>query len=67
MTLKRAIITSLCIFAFFGCGDENKQKKEQNTSEQTQGKILDKNANKDENLSKDSLTPKIPKKTRKKR
>lgn len=59
MTLKRAIITSLCIFAFFGCGDENKQKKEQNTSEQTQGKILDKNTSKDENLSKDSLTPKM--------
>ncbi|ORI00110.1 TlpA family protein disulfide reductase [Campylobacter concisus] len=59
MTLKRAIITSLCIFAFFGCGDENNQKKEQNTSEQTQGKILDKNASKDENLSKDSLTPKM--------
>ena len=61
MTLKRAIITSLCLFAFFGCGDDNKsQKSEQNTSEPAvQSKNLEENASKDENLSKDTLTPKI--------
>ena len=61
MTLKRAIITSLCLFAFFGCGDNNKsQKSEQNSSEPAvQSKNLEENASKDENLSKDTLTPKI--------
>ena len=64
MTLKRAIITSLCLFAFFGCGDDKSQKSEQNTSEPAvQSKNLEENASKDENLSKDTLTPKISEST----
>lgn len=55
MTLKRAIITSLCLFAFFGCGDDKSQKSEP----AVQSKNLEENASKDENLSKDTLTPKI--------
>lgn len=54
MTLKRAIITSLCIFAFFGCGDDSNKKSEQKPSEQVQSKTLDENSN----LNKDSVTPK---------
>ena len=54
MTLKRAIITSLCIFAFFGCGDDSNKKSEQKPSEQVQSKTLDENSN----LNKDSVAPK---------
>jgi thiredoxin len=54
MTLKQAIITSLCLFAFFGCGDDSNKKSEQKPSEQVQSKTLDENSN----LNKDSVTPK---------
>ena len=58
MTLKQVIITSLCLFAFFGCGDNKGQKDEQNSSKQVQSKNLDENSNKSENLNKDSVAPK---------
>ena len=54
MTLKQAIITSLCLFAFFGCGDDSNKKSEQKPSEQVQSKTLDENSN----LNKDSVAPK---------
>ena len=56
MTLKRAIITSLCLFAFFGCGDDSSKKSEQKPSEQAveSKNLTEKNITKDENTSKET-------------
>ena len=56
MTLKRAIITLLCLFAFFGCGDDSSKKSEQKPSEQAveSKNLTEKNITKDENTSKET-------------
>lgn len=65
MTLKRAIITLLCLFAFFGCGDDSSKKSEQKPSEQAveSKNLTEKNITKDENTSKETPTLKTSENT----